>query len=414
MPVTTTSRTDLKPVFQAKPDMRFGTTFISNKYRDYAVKGEVLMDKATGEIFTKRPEDGRVVSFFQNKKYMHELMLDLRVLLNNNSNFRYPSVDDIEAMYLSTDYDLMTINDDKENDIMSEDTIIPNNSVTSFHKLSFNISNKSNGFFCRMTSRDSDKAIIEWLTTQYNTILKNYSGTDPNFLSEHNKFSTIEKWEDSNAVINYTLELTYENGTTQKYDLTDYIRINEQTSVLFPNSIGENTIESASKVTVTINSVTYDKIHFMIKYRASFDTSFIDGISKFSYPDHAIYIRYCNICSFVDRSTDIDLHGNEFIVAMMEVSYVRRYMNKMSKLSAEPNIIFSSSRPSNDIWSANGIWAEHIRDAFGGGYEINMECETNLKKLADFLAANDNTQYVNISSDINSKDDIYGDEGSVI
>jgi len=61
------SSNDLKPIYQAKPDMRFATTFISNKYRDFAVKGEVLMDKATGEIFTKRPEDGRVVSFFQNK-----------------------------------------------------------------------------------------------------------------------------------------------------------------------------------------------------------------------------------------------------------------------------------------------------------------------------------------------------------
>lgn len=414
MPVTTTSRADLRPVFQAKPDMRFGTTFISNKYRDYAVKGEVLMDKATGEIFTKRPEDGRVVSFFQNKKYMHELMLELRVLLNNNSNFRYPGEDDVEALYLSTDYDLMTIYDDKEHNIMTEDTIIPNSSVTSFHKLSFNISNKSNGFFCRMTSRDSDKAVIEWVTSQYNTLFKNYTGTDPVFLAEHDKFNGIEKWEDSNASINYTLELSYDNGTTQSYDFTDYVRINEQASVLFPNSIGENTIGSANKVTVTINSITYDKIHFMIKYKASLDPSFNDGLMKFMYPDGNIYIRYCNICSFVDESTDIDLHGNEFIVAMMEVSYVRRYMLKMSRLMVEPNFIFSSSRPSNDIWGANGIWAEHVRDAFGGGYEINMECETNLKKLADYLAANDNTQYVNISSDINDTDNMYGDEGTVI
>ena len=57
MPITTTESGDLKPTMVAKPDMRFATTFISNKYRQYAVNGESLMDKATGEIFTKRLED---------------------------------------------------------------------------------------------------------------------------------------------------------------------------------------------------------------------------------------------------------------------------------------------------------------------------------------------------------------------
>ena len=66
----TTTADSYKPTNVEQPDMRFATTFLSNKYRDYAVKGESLMDKATGEIFTKRPLDGRVVSFFQNKKYI--------------------------------------------------------------------------------------------------------------------------------------------------------------------------------------------------------------------------------------------------------------------------------------------------------------------------------------------------------
>ena len=60
---------DTKPTFVAKPDMRFATTFIGSQYRDYSVNGESIMDKATGELMLKRPADGRVISFNQNKKY---------------------------------------------------------------------------------------------------------------------------------------------------------------------------------------------------------------------------------------------------------------------------------------------------------------------------------------------------------
>ena len=87
MPETPISASDLRPSYVAQPDMRFATTFISNDLRDYSVNGEAIMDKSSGELYIKRPHDGRVVSFFQNKKYMDELMFELRVLLNNNAHY---------------------------------------------------------------------------------------------------------------------------------------------------------------------------------------------------------------------------------------------------------------------------------------------------------------------------------------
>lgn len=411
MPVTTNCKADLKPTYQAKPDMRFATTFISNKYRDYAVKGEVLMDKVTGELFTKRPEDGRVVSFFQNKKYMEALMIDLRIMLVNNPSFTYPTSDIVNSFYLSTDYDIMCLYDNKDTNIVTEDHIVPNETdpVT---KIQFNLSKHTNGFFCRMTSRDADKSIIEWITNQYNAVCKNYTGDDPDFITEKNKFSSIEKWEDSNAILNYELLIT-KNGDTVTHNLTDYIHINEESCVLFPASITSSVLESADNISVRILSIKYDKIHFMINHKADLGPNFIIGLNKFIYPDNAIYIRYCNICSFVDDSTDINLLGNEFIVAMMDVPYVRRYMMKVSKLSGESNIVFSPTRPTDDVWSANGIWAEHIRDVFKGGYTINLDCEVNLKDLEMFLAENDDTDYVNLSTVANDKDIYISEEGDL-
>ena len=78
MPGVQDTRSALRPIFVSKPDMRFATSFLSIENRDFAVHGESIMDKATGEIFTKRKTDGRVVSFFQNKKYLHDMMMEMR------------------------------------------------------------------------------------------------------------------------------------------------------------------------------------------------------------------------------------------------------------------------------------------------------------------------------------------------
>lgn len=397
----------MTPTYVNKPDMRFATTFISNKYRDYAVKGESIMDKATGEIFTKRPADGRVVSFFQNKKYMHDLMLELRVLLNNNVSFRYPNEDNTSAYYLSTDYDMMSIFSERDVNIVRNDMIIPNSVDSDVDNLRFKVSTKSNGFFCRLTSRDSDKAIIEWLTSQYNTIVKDYVGNDRVFIEEGKKFKNIEKWEDSNACISYEVTLVTDNGTT-RYNFTDYVRINEETCVLFPDALTESMLEECISVYVKIKSITYDKIHFMIENKLLMNINIIEGINKFIYPDNAIYIRYCNIGSFVDDSTDIILLGNEFIIAMLDVPYIRRYMMKMSMLANGSSMVLSPNRPSNDIWLTNGMWAEQVRNVYQGGKKVNLDCEIDLTKLENYLSdTSDVVDYVRISNNPDDLDSIY-------
>ena len=403
MTVIAETRTDLKPTYQARPDMRFATTFLSNEYRDYAVNGESLVDKTTGELFIKRPEDGRVVSFFQNKKYMSDLMLDLRVLLNNNASFLYPTEEDLDACYLSTDYDMMSLYENKDISIVDSDQIIPNteDNVTN---IKFRISKKSNGFFCRLTSRDSDKAVIEYITNQYNAICKNYEGSDELFLEEKNRFLAIEKWEDSNASIEFDVIVSDDTGV-KTFTFIDYIRINEESCIILPTNILP-IIFNANDIMIKIKAIKYEKIHFMMNNISKLGTSFNDGLSKFMYPDNGIYIRYCNICNFVDDVTDITLLGNEFIIAMMDVPYVRRYMMKMSKLTSESNIVLSPTRPTDDIWSTNGIWAEQVRDVFKGGQTINMECEVNLKQLEMYLAENDDTDYVNFSK-VTNKNHIY-------
>ena len=65
------------------PDARFGAAFLDKKYHQFAEFGEVLMDKITGEMFMKRKADGKIISFIQNKDYLSDIMVEMRLLMKN-------------------------------------------------------------------------------------------------------------------------------------------------------------------------------------------------------------------------------------------------------------------------------------------------------------------------------------------
>lgn len=415
---------DMKPSFATKPDMRFATTFLSVANRDYAIKGEAITDKATGEMFIKRPADGRVVSFYQNKKYMYNLMLELKVLLNNNSGFTYPKESDFSAFYLSTDYDFMSINDEKDKNLMikptgstgTSDIIINNHDKASIHQLRFPVSMKSNGFFIRLTSRDSDKVLISWFTAKYNELYSKYKGPSDEiiFTSEAHKFEDREGWWNADAVIKYTVRLR--NPKTKEFDenqFTANVRVNEQTCVMFSSQTIDK-MDDYDFCEVTIDEIYYEKMRHMIDNKAIIKSKLgvdIDAaIEKFGYPDRNIFVRYCNICHFVDNSSDVKLLNNEFLIAMLDMPYVVAYMNKMAALTQGTAVIYSVNRPENAQWSVNSIWAEPIRHVFKGGYELHLGAETDFYALEEYFADNSDLNYLVMNENINETNNIYVDK----
>lgn len=398
------TRDDLKPIFQAKPDMRFATSFISNKYRDYAVNGESIMDKATGEIFTKRPTDGRVVSFFQNQKFIDDMMLDLRVLLTTHPEFQHPGSTDFGTFFLSTDYDVMSIHNEKDVDIQENDITIDNTAENPFNRLEFNISNKSNGFTINLTTRNADKVIVEYATGLYNKFFYNYRGTADQFYEEKRKFEENEKWLDCNATLSYDVVIKYRNiGELATYEFTDYIRVNEKSCVTFPPTLGIQELATAEKVTVKIKSIKFEKLHKLLECQ-DYIPEFDPGYNKLLHMDTHIYLRYITIGTFVNSASDITLLGNEFLVALADMPYVYRCMNKLASLMSESSNILSTTRPGDDIWRPNTLWAERLRDVYKNGYSINFDTETDIHQLALYLANNDDTEYVDMSETAGDND----------
>ena len=403
MPTTVIS-SENRPTFLEKPDIRYGTTFLSTEYRDYSVNGEAIMDKTTGELFLRRPKDGKVISFDQNKKYLHDLVFELRVLLTNNVEFYYPK-DSISGYYVCTNYDLVTVNNEAHLDIQKGDTIIHNENESLLHHLSFNISNQSNGFFCRATTRDSDKAIVEYYTNQYNKLMETYVGDNADIKAEQEKMNTIGLWKDSNVVLSYTA--TIKDASQEKsYDLEAYIRFNEEVCVLLPMTvINQDFPYGYNSCHIQINSLTYPKIRFVLDNIEHMDGDFEDNQEKLLAPDGKIYVNFLNVMSFVNDVGSIEILGNESIIALLDIPFVIRYMSKMAKLMSNSSWIQCTNRPDDEIWTTNTVWAEHVSDIYKEGEVIQRGSETDILRMEKYFSKSaDDYQSVILVQDPNDED----------
>jgi hypothetical protein len=327
--MSTTTDSSVKPTLIVGADSRFATTFLSTKYRDKAVAGEALMDKTTGELYIKRVSDGKIVSFYQNKKMIDDLAFELRMLLLNNPTFVYPSENET-TFYISTNYDLISINNESLFNLTTDDIVIPG-APDDVNKLTFNLSGKSNGFFCRSCTRDIDKPFIEYLTMQYNNIIKNYTGDNEDYLVEYEKFDTIDKWENSNAVLTYDITIN-KDGVEHTYtNLVDYIRMNDNVAVFIPDIVYSE-VDSFDSATITIKNISFDKIHFMFNHMEDFDVSLTDAFNKLMANDGRVEIGEFHISHFVNDVSDINVLGNETIISLMTSKHINEYMAKMMRM----------------------------------------------------------------------------------
>lgn len=384
MPTTVISSTN-RPTFLEKPEIRFATTFLSSEYRDYSVEGEAIMDKMSGEIFLKRPVDGKVISFDQNKKYLHDLVFELRVLLTNNESFYYPA-DSIGGYYVCTNYDMVSINNEVSSDIQVNDTIIDNTSESTLHQFLFNLSNQTNGFFIRPMTRDCDKAAVEYMTNQYDKLMKTYIGSNKVIKDEQ------DKWEKSEVLGNTNIHMEYDVIVSDAFDTKTYsqtaeIHFNEGMCVLLPmTQIDKDFKYGYNSCTIKIKSFTYPKIRFVLANKVLMDGDFEENMAKFLAPDKKIYMNFVNVMSFVNNAGSIKILGNESIIALLDIPYVRRYMAKMAKLKSNSSWIQCIKRPDDDIWTANTVWAEVIRDVYKGGEEVWRGSETDVDRMEIYFS----------------------------
>lgn len=364
------------PILTEQPNVRYANTFLSDKYRDYAVNGEGIMDKVSGEYFIKRIGDGRVVSFNQNKRYIHDTVFELRIALANYDRFKYP-FDSPTAIYLSQNYDLAAINSDLSRLALNSNFIADTNedlgNITD-KKIVFSLSNLSNGFFCKPMSRDCDKPLVEYYNIFYNSVFENYTGENPKFQDECKKFVTNPSWKyhDANLIYRVVVErFERENfaGKVKTYYCTSTVKINEEVAVfLNEDLINTDFDNSVDKITIQVTSLDYYKMHFVRENIADIksyigeekSTEYDTIVSKFLSVDNCVQISNLNVMYFINNPIDIILCGNEFILAMLSMEEIAHYLDKLKTFQETNPVILSPSHPSDVDWGNSCIWAEEL------------------------------------------------------
>ena len=392
------------------PDVRFGTSFLDKRYKNYAENGEVIMDKVTGEILVKRKLDGKIKSFVQNDKYLHEMMIELRVMLNNYTQFTYPSEND-DAWFTNADFNVVDINQGVYvNALTTSGFTFANASIDPKNNFEFKVSSECNGFFMRAITRDTDKNLIQYLCSVYDSLYEDYAGSEPDYVTEHNKYAD-GVWATSDIEVAYGIAVTgtligQSGSTTRNFSDTAMIASNENSFVEFPANYS-SAFSTITSIEVSISSITFTKVNKAYTYIESigdgFDKTVFDGLIA---PDNAIYYENMNISAFVDKAEDIPINDNVLNICIRDMRNTLDYISIITKLGTNAGYIPSVTRPASDIWSANNVWAELCRRIAGAGVVTDTGSESDLDAIEKHLYSTTGI-HTNFTMDESDANDIY-------
>lgn len=387
------SLSELEPLYEAQPNMRFASTFLSNDYRKYAIKGEAIQDKATGEVFIK-DKYGRVLNNTQTNTSIDSEMLRLAMQLRSNPEFVRPSQSGNDSMYINSQIDVMSLFDDNKFDMSTTDWVYKKDGKINADSkyLAFTISANSNGFFIELKTPNVYKANVYDYVDLYNHILTQLKSSDEdvrntviNNLKEgvHNKVDitmseySIPKWKNSHAVLNYTLysqetsdDLTGKSytapDTTPEFTFTDFIKVNEMNCVMLPEQAVRKMKQTYVKKNgkrqtffIVINYILFPKFNNIKKYfidnkdpAVSDDRAIakfkelagglahIQSTSRpinFEYGAQPLELEYVSIGRFIDKYVDGE---DSSITPFGGVIYTPNFVSKVTSQSTREDNIF--------------------------------------------------------------------------
>lgn len=360
------------------PDVRFGTSFLDEKYRDKAVKGEILSDKIDAELFLKRPADGKLISFMRRNTYIYETINELNVEIQNHPNFLYP---DEEAIFLSMYFDMFGILGSDKNIFLTD--LMFTNRLDESKKVEFKVSNNSNGFFIKPKTRDNDRKSTSFLNLEFNRFEENHMITRPY------EYQGMTYWENGDTILGYTVTTTgiLPDGsyTEVKSSGVSSIRTNENTLVEFPKNYNYG-LKEITSISVYIDYLKFPKLQMMYEIYMANPPEYTYPFNEIIEVDYAANIKTLEIWSFVNQKEDVPAKNtNMFLNQILSIDYLIEIMQKVKKVGDGNGVIPSVTRPSAINWSTNNAWAELIRSVSSGNTTINNNTEVTIEDLEKYL-----------------------------
>lgn len=361
-------------------DVRYGSSFLSVSKNKQSVPGEIMTDKTTGEIYIKRPQDSKIISFRQKSHTMYEAIQEFNMQFQSSIGFTYP--EDPGSYLLGTKIDV----DEYVQDENKIDLLIENHEFSTIigdkKDFRFDVSNKTNGFYIKPITRLGDRNINGYLTGQFSeheyvdfaTVTRSF--TDWLDLSNlysyaylYTEWKEFENWKSSNAFVDCTITTIGSDidGNTIKNvkEVTVPIQLDEHNYVGFPSDYNEE-METIYSINVVVNKIYAPKLQYE-RYLAN-DSNTTSGINpivdRMIEIDNKVVLQSVDLFYFISGSSQLPTNDNTLITQCFDVEFLDQAIIHISTSSGARAVQSQEEKP--DAWPIDTVWSEEIRDIVYG------------------------------------------------
>lgn len=379
-------------------DVRFGSSFLDITKHEKSVLGEIMTDKLTGEVYIKRPQDGKLISFRQKSHTVYEAVQEFNIQYQSSIGFAYP--EDPGSYLLGTKFivDEYLERDEKKDILLDNHTF--NTGSNGDKAFKFEVSNKTNGFFIKPITRLGDRNVCGYLAGQFSeheyinfsTVVRSF----PDWLDLSTLYDTaylytewkaLETWSSGNALVDCTVHVTgadkMGNVLENVKDLTVPININEYSCIRFPEDYKEEMTEVYS-IFVTINKVYAPKLQYE-RYLAN-DSNATSGISsvvdRMLEIDDRVVLNNIELFYFISGGAQLPTDENTVINQCFDVEFLDKAMVYLSTASGARAIQSQPLKP--EVYPIDSMWAEELT-YIEGNVITKTDAETNIHLLEKSL-----------------------------
>ena len=381
-------------------DVRYGSSFLSVDNHRHSVPGEIMTNKVTGEVYLKRPGDGKIISFRQKSHTLYEAIQEFNIQFQSSVGFTHPEYPGsylLGTKFLADEFEP----DENKKDILKEYHEFSKNDYK-YKDFIFEVSGDTNGFYLKPITRLGDRNICGFLSgmfreqefSEFNGLTKTFEDwlldnpkyNDSYLYTEWKQFGP--EWTSSNALVDCEIKTTgmdnVGNILENKESFTVPINFNEFSYVGFPEEYKLG-MEKVMNTTVTIKRVYSPKLEYE-RFLADEPTaaSGVNGIvTRMMDLDNRVVLQSIDLFYFISSSVQLPTCEHMIIDQCVDVEFLDKAIVYLATSSGARAFQSQVNRP--EAFPIDTVWAEEIRDVNSEEEVVVNPTETTFEQIEETL-----------------------------
>lgn len=383
-------------------DVRYGSTFLNAEFIKRAAPGEILKDPITGELFTKRSIDGKLISFAQKSRTVYDFLHEFNLQYQSALRFKYP--DGPGSFLIGTWFDVNTMITKKLGSLVNiYDTALkfPSMDLNMGNVFSFAVSPYTNGVFIKPAIRNGDKNAIAYLSGKFSLDeLTDFGGLVKTFRewlvmhldymssAVYDTWRTLKGWQTSNVLVEATIiasGLNTSNSPVSKQTTKTYaLRLGEAGYMEFPEGYAEG-IETINSVTVRIDKMHMPKIQYeySIMETNAAASGLLSPLAELIEADHIAAMRIVECYYFITAVNHLPFGDNRTVHQLVDSVFFNEGVDKMLTASGTRSVQSQPLKPTT--WGIDSLWLEETRRVYPGNTSTPTGSESDFETLEKII-----------------------------